>query len=254
MAEGSETEQGQAGGPLVVVTGMTGAGRSTAAKELEDLGYYVVDNLPPSLLRDVVRLVDESRGPQQPIAVVVDVRSGSFFGTLQANLAHGATGRRATLVFLEATDEVLVRLTATGLCHSDEHLVTGDLPIPLPVVGGHEGAGTVAAVGPGAQEPACCGEQAGAGADVGDHQDRGEEGDDGCQPAYGVAGLLERDQPRGQCSGRGADRDQGLHPAGGVAVRRHEQRQQGRHGHHLRCHLGHRVGGEGRHARNLRHL
>lgn len=109
MAESSETDPEQASGPLVVVTGMTGAGRSTAAKELEDLGYYVVDNLPPSLLRDVVRLVDESRGPQQPIAVVVDVRSGSFFGTLQANLAKGATGRRATLVFLEATDEVLVR-------------------------------------------------------------------------------------------------------------------------------------------------
>jgi UPF0042 nucleotide-binding protein len=96
-------------GELVVVTGMTGAGRSTAAKELEDLGYYVVDNLPPSLLRDVVRLVDESRGKDQPIAVVVDVRSGSFFQSLQANLAQGATGRRATLVFLEATDDVLVR-------------------------------------------------------------------------------------------------------------------------------------------------
>jgi len=96
-------------GELVVVTGMTGAGRSTAAKELEDLGYYVVDNLPPSLLRDVVRLVDESRGLSQPIAVVVDVRSGSFFQSLQANLAQGATGRRTTLVFLEATDDVLVR-------------------------------------------------------------------------------------------------------------------------------------------------
>src|SRR6187399_1778731 len=87
---------------------MTGAGRSTAAKELEDLGYYVVDNMPPSLLRDVVRLVDESRGIQQPVAVVV-VRSGSFFQSLQANLALGATGRRTTLVFLEATDDVLVR-------------------------------------------------------------------------------------------------------------------------------------------------
>ena len=96
-------------GELVVVTGMTGAGRSTAAKELEDLGYYVVDNLPPSLLRDVVRLVDESRGVQQPIAVVVDVRSGSFFRSLTANLAQGATGRKATLLFLEATDDVLVR-------------------------------------------------------------------------------------------------------------------------------------------------
>lgn len=96
-------------GELVVVTGMTGAGRSTAAKELEDLGFYVVDNMPPSLLRDVVRLVDESRGTEQPIAVVVDVRSGSFFGSLQANLAQGATGRHTTLVFLEATDDVLVR-------------------------------------------------------------------------------------------------------------------------------------------------
>nr|WP_203335808.1 RNase adapter RapZ [Nocardioides sp. DJM-14] len=96
-------------GELVVVTGMTGAGRSTAAKELEDLGFYVVDNLPPTLLRDVVRLVDDSRGPQQPIAVVVDVRSGSFFDTLRANLAYGVTGRRSTLVFLDATDDVLVR-------------------------------------------------------------------------------------------------------------------------------------------------
>ncbi|MCW2794168.1 MAG: putative P-loop ATPase protein [Nocardioides sp.] len=96
-------------GELVVVTGMTGAGRSTAAKELEDLGFYVVDNMPPSLVPDVVRLVDGSLGPDQPIAVVVDVRSGSFFQALQANLAQGATGRRTTLVFLEATDDVLVR-------------------------------------------------------------------------------------------------------------------------------------------------
>jgi UPF0042 nucleotide-binding protein len=96
-------------GEVVVVTGMTGAGRSTAAKELEDLGFYVVDNLPPSLLREVVRLVDESRGTSQPIAVVVDVRSGAFFESLQANLAQHALGRRTTLLFLDASDEVLVR-------------------------------------------------------------------------------------------------------------------------------------------------
>ena len=75
-------------GELVVVTGMTGAGRSTAAKELEDLGFFVVDNLPPQLVADVVRLVDETRGPMQPIAVVVDVRSGSFFAGLQEVLAQ----------------------------------------------------------------------------------------------------------------------------------------------------------------------
>jgi UPF0042 nucleotide-binding protein len=97
-------------GELVVVTGMTGAGRSTAAKELEDLGYFVIDNLPPGLLKDVIRLVDESKGPAQPVAVVIDVRSGAFFDSLAANLAHqSATGRHATLVFLEASDEVLVR-------------------------------------------------------------------------------------------------------------------------------------------------
>ncbi len=96
-------------GDLVVVTGMTGAGRSTAAKELEDLGFFVVDNLPPQLVPDVVQLVDESRGVLQPIAVVVDVRSGSFFDGLQEVLAHGKTGRRTTLVFLEANDDVLVR-------------------------------------------------------------------------------------------------------------------------------------------------
>ncbi|GAA3657297.1 RNase adapter RapZ [Nocardioides ginsengisoli] len=96
-------------GQLVVVTGMTGAGRSTAAKELEDLGFYVVDNLPPSLLPDVVRLVDETHGPAQRVAVVVDVRSGSFFQGLRSALAHGVAGRDTTLVFLDAGDEVLVR-------------------------------------------------------------------------------------------------------------------------------------------------
>ncbi|QIK76630.1 RNase adapter RapZ [Nocardioides piscis] len=96
-------------GELVIVTGMTGAGRSTAAKELEDLGFFVVDNLPPTLVRDVVRLVDDSRGVTQPIAVVVDVRSGSFFDSLQANRHQGVTGRPTTLLFLEATDDVLVR-------------------------------------------------------------------------------------------------------------------------------------------------
>ncbi len=96
-------------GQLVVVTGMTGAGRSTAAKELEDLGFFVVDNLPPQLVPDVVGLVDESQGPLQPIAVVVDVRSGSFFASLQEVLAQGTTGRQTTLLFLEAKDDVLVR-------------------------------------------------------------------------------------------------------------------------------------------------
>jgi UPF0042 nucleotide-binding protein len=98
-----------AAGELVVVTGMTGAGRSTAAKELEDLGFYVVDNLPPGLLPDVVRLVDAGRGRQQPIAVVVDVRSGVFFDQFIDEIHHEVKGRQKTLLFLDASDEVLVR-------------------------------------------------------------------------------------------------------------------------------------------------
>jgi UPF0042 nucleotide-binding protein len=66
-------------------------------------------DLPAEHAGEVVQLVDESRGHDQPIAVVVDIRSGSFFESLQANLAHDGLGRRTTLVFLDATDDVLVR-------------------------------------------------------------------------------------------------------------------------------------------------
>ena len=96
-------------GELVVVTGMTGAGRSTAAKELEDLGFFVVDNLPPTLVPDVVAMVEEVHGPQQSLAVVVDVRSGSFFDSLREVLLERVGERRTTLLFLEADDDVLVR-------------------------------------------------------------------------------------------------------------------------------------------------
>jgi UPF0042 nucleotide-binding protein len=104
-AVGSTEERGQ----LVVVTGMTGAGRSTAAKELEDLGYFVVDNLPPELVTEVVHLVDEQKGRDQPIAVVVDVRGGTSFHTLREQLAQHLPTRRTSLLFLEADDDILVR-------------------------------------------------------------------------------------------------------------------------------------------------
>ncbi len=111
MSENSQpmAQESSDAGPLVIISGMTGAGRSTAAKELEDQGFFVVDNLPPTLLPDVVKLVDDSRGPGQPIAVVVDVRSGSFFQSLYDYRHQQATGRPTTLVYLDAADEVLVR-------------------------------------------------------------------------------------------------------------------------------------------------
>jgi UPF0042 nucleotide-binding protein len=96
-------------GELVVVTGMTGAGRSTAAKELEDLGFFVVDNLPPELVADVVRLIDDTQGVNQPVAAVVDVRAGIFFESLREQLAEEFSTRRTTLLYLEAADDILVR-------------------------------------------------------------------------------------------------------------------------------------------------
>jgi RNase adapter protein RapZ len=96
-------------GELVIVTGMTGAGRSTAAKELEDLGYFVVDNLPPELVSEVVHLVDEQKGRDQPIAVVVDVRGGTSFHSLREQLAKHLPTRRTSMLFLEADDDILVR-------------------------------------------------------------------------------------------------------------------------------------------------
>jgi UPF0042 nucleotide-binding protein len=95
---------------LVVVTGMTGAGRSTAAKVMEDLGFFVVDNLPPQLLAHMVKLVTEEAGGESRIVVVVDVRSRWFFTELRGSLAEmRESGVRPWVLYLEASDEVLVR-------------------------------------------------------------------------------------------------------------------------------------------------
>jgi RNase adapter protein RapZ len=92
---------------LIVVTGMTGAGRSTAAKALEDLGWFVIDNLPPQLLPSVVELIEEEEQEQVRLAVVVDVRSRGFFSDLRGALDDLALHPR--ILFLEASDDVLVR-------------------------------------------------------------------------------------------------------------------------------------------------
>lgn len=95
---------------LVVVTGMSGAGRSTTAKCLEDLGWFVVDNLPPALLGTMLDLGERSHGEVSRIAVVAPVRSRAFFADLQAALAE-LDEREASVrvVFLEASDDALVR-------------------------------------------------------------------------------------------------------------------------------------------------
>jgi len=95
---------------LVLVTGMSGAGRSTAARALEDLGWFVIDNLPPRLLADAVVQVSSSASGVDRLAVVVDVRGRAMFddlaGALEAVLADGVDLR---VLFLEAGDNELVR-------------------------------------------------------------------------------------------------------------------------------------------------
>jgi RNase adapter protein RapZ len=105
-----QTTPGQDGLQLVVLTGLSGAGRSTAAKCLEDLGWFVVDNLPPGLLDTMVELGSRSGGAISKIAAVVDVRSRGFTSDLQGALSSlERRGAQPQVLFLEASDDELVR-------------------------------------------------------------------------------------------------------------------------------------------------
>jgi len=100
----------QPGLDVVIVSGMSGAGRSTAAKCLEDLGFYVVDNLPPELIATMVDLGSRSQGAVTKVAVVVDVRSRAFSSDLRSILVDlDRNGYRPKVLFLEATERVLIR-------------------------------------------------------------------------------------------------------------------------------------------------
>ena len=95
---------------LLIITGMSGAGRSTTGKALEDLGWYVVDNLPPQMLEPLAELAARAGLSVPRIAVVVDVRGRSFFAELTGALNSLDTRHVSPRVlFLDATDEVLVR-------------------------------------------------------------------------------------------------------------------------------------------------
>jgi UPF0042 nucleotide-binding protein len=101
----TETEKQE----MLIVTGMSGAGRSTVANALEDLGWYVVDNLPPQMLRPLVELVGRAGTSLPKIAAVVDIRGRDFFGDFQELVQALRTGTQVRVIFLEARDDVLVR-------------------------------------------------------------------------------------------------------------------------------------------------
>ncbi|NCV83225.1 MAG: RNase adapter RapZ [Actinobacteria bacterium] len=91
---------------VVVITGMSGAGRSTVAHSMEDSGWYVIDNLPPSLLTAVLDMTERT---SDSIGVVIDVRGRQFFDDLNRALAELVEkGVSRKIVFVDASDEVLI--------------------------------------------------------------------------------------------------------------------------------------------------
>lgn len=95
---------------LLIVTGMSGAGRSTVGNALEDLGWYVVDNLPPQMLGPISDLFTLTKTNLPKLAVVIDVRGGEFFSELHEHLAVlRAKQLNLRVLFLEATDAALVK-------------------------------------------------------------------------------------------------------------------------------------------------
>lgn len=101
MTDNTEREKFE----LVILTGMSGAGRSTAARHLEDLGFFVVDNLPLGLLSPMVELA--LSGEAKRLAVVADLRSRSFPALFSAMLEDLPPGVKCKVVFLEASDSAL---------------------------------------------------------------------------------------------------------------------------------------------------
>ena len=95
---------------LAIITGMSGAGRTTAAKVFEDLGYFVIDNMPPALIDRVVELAVARGSEVDRIALVVDVRGWEFFGDFRESLEGlREKGLDPRVLFLEAADDALVR-------------------------------------------------------------------------------------------------------------------------------------------------
>ena len=95
---------------FLIVTGMSGAGKSNATKCLEDMGFYCIDNMPPSLIGQFLELAELGTGEVDKAAFVMDIRGGEFFDALMQSIRElKSKGREFQILFLEASDEVLIR-------------------------------------------------------------------------------------------------------------------------------------------------
>ena len=95
---------------FVIVTGMSGAGKTEATRSLEDMGYFCVDNLPPKLIPKFAEACDQSNGKIQKVALVIDIRGGIFFDDLFESLAYLKDQNfKYEILFLDSSDEVLVK-------------------------------------------------------------------------------------------------------------------------------------------------
>ncbi|MDR1953489.1 MAG: RNase adapter RapZ [Clostridiales Family XIII bacterium] len=95
---------------IIIITGMSGAGKSLAADCFEDIGYYCIDNLPPSLIRSFLGLISKGKRDVCKAAFVVDIRGGEFFDELLENLTElDRDGTSYRILFLDASDEVILR-------------------------------------------------------------------------------------------------------------------------------------------------
>jgi len=108
---GKAGRPGKAGQPFIILTGLSGSGKSQAIRALEDLGYFCVDNLPTTLIPTMAKLSLQAGGDIDKVAIVVDVREGNLLSSLPKMLARLRRMPRLNpvLIFLEASHEALVR-------------------------------------------------------------------------------------------------------------------------------------------------
>ena len=95
---------------FIIVTGLSGAGKSEATNALEDMGYFCVDNLPPKLIKKFAEVCKQSQGSIDKVALVMDIRGGIFFDDLFESLSELSREQfRYEILFLDTSDEVLVK-------------------------------------------------------------------------------------------------------------------------------------------------